>query len=205
MDERCFRYNTQMILQYRVPVVTTVIYLRRSATLAESVFRVMLAGREINRWQFESLRLWEVEGSSAVAAGLPGLLALVPLMKGTDLAMIEASVLRIQEKAPAGQRDDLLAILYTFAEGRFDIERIQRIIGREKLMHSTLYQEAIAEGHLEKCRKLCAAVLRKWHPMLPAEAFQAIADCTDEELLDELILNASERGPDEIWRRLLHE
>ncbi len=86
MAERCFRYNTQMILQYRVPVVTTVIYLRRSATLQEPAFCVTLAGREINRWQFESLRLWEMTGKEApgsgpgqaLAVGLPGMLVWCP-------------------------------------------------------------------------------------------------------------------------------
>ena len=55
-------------------------------------------------------------------------------MKEVDLGMIEASVRQIEEKAPAGQRADLLAILYTFAEGQYDIQQIQRIIGRERLM-----------------------------------------------------------------------
>lgn len=72
-------------------------------------------------------------------------------------------------------------------------------------MQSTLYQEALAEGHLEERRELCTAVLRKWHPMLPAEAFQAIAECTDEELLKKLILNAPEWSADVIRRRLLRE
>lgn len=40
------------------------------------------------------------------------------------------------------------------AECRYDIQQIQRIIGRERLMQSTLYQEAFAEGRVESYDKL---------------------------------------------------
>jgi predicted transposase YdaD len=114
MPDRCFQYNPQMILQYKVPVVTTVIYLFPHLAVAEPVYRVMLAGREINRWQFESLRLWEIDAQAALRQGLPGMAALVPLMKGADLSAIEAAARQI-EATPTAQQADLLAILHGFA------------------------------------------------------------------------------------------
>ena len=41
MPRRCFRYNTQLVLQYAAPVLTTVLYLFPPKPRQEPVFRIM--------------------------------------------------------------------------------------------------------------------------------------------------------------------
>jgi hypothetical protein len=82
MAARCFRYNTQLVLQYAAPVLTTVMYLFPPKPRQDAVFRVVLAGREVNRWTFEEVLLWELDARLCLARGAPGLLALAPLMRG---------------------------------------------------------------------------------------------------------------------------
>ena len=82
MARRCFRYNSQLLLQLQAPVLTTVLYLFPPGPAEEELaFRVVLQGREVNVWRFQVVRLWELESAAALASGAPGLLALVPLMK----------------------------------------------------------------------------------------------------------------------------
>lgn len=61
MAKRCFRYNSQLVLQHNLPVLTTVVYLFPPEPKEEPVFRVVLGGREINRWRFETLLLWKLD------------------------------------------------------------------------------------------------------------------------------------------------
>lgn len=47
MAERCFRYNSQLLLQLGRPVLTTVLYLQPPGPL-ELAYRVVLGGRMVN-------------------------------------------------------------------------------------------------------------------------------------------------------------
>ncbi len=60
MAARCFQYNTQLILQYGEPVITTVLYLLPPRPKREPVFRVLVGGREVNRWEFEQVCLFDM-------------------------------------------------------------------------------------------------------------------------------------------------
>ena len=98
MAARCFRYNSQLVLQYGAPVLTTVLYLLPPRPKTGPVFRVVLGGREINRWVFEDVCLFEMDAKAVLARGAPGLLALVPLMRGADLAVLEQSMRQIERR-----------------------------------------------------------------------------------------------------------
>ena len=92
------------------PVLTTIIQLFPPGLAGEPVYRVMLGDQEINRWRFEFVNLWEVAVERAFAATGPGLLALVPLLKGGQepgavrraaLALDASAVLSNQETLDA--------------------------------------------------------------------------------------------------------
>ena len=71
MARRCFRYNSQLLLQLEAPVLTTVLYLFPPGPADEELaFRVVLHGREVNVWRFQVVRLWEMESASALASGV---------------------------------------------------------------------------------------------------------------------------------------
>jgi len=203
---RCFIYNTQMTVQYSVPVLTTIVYLFSEAERDEPVFRVELEGREINRWQFQDVRLWELEAEATLAQGLPGLAALVPLMKGAELKHMEQAVHQIEATARPEQQTDLLAILHAFGQYRYTIEQLNQIIGRERIMESWIYQEGRAEGlvagQLANAREFCREAVRHWHPRAGKKVWEAINDCTDLAALKEVTVNAAEWSPEQIRRQL---
>jgi len=80
--KRCFEYNSRAHLLLNTPVLTTIIQLFPPGLAGEPIYRVMLGDQEINHWRFEFVNLWEVAVERAFAAAGPGLLALVPLLKG---------------------------------------------------------------------------------------------------------------------------
>jgi predicted transposase YdaD len=215
MNHRCFLYNTRMIAQYQAPVITTIIYLFRRRQPEAPVFRVMVRGQEVNRWQFDCVRLWEMEAQAALAQGLPGLAVLVPLMKGATLTRIEQAARQIEATTPEARQADLLALLHAFAEGKYTVEQLERIIGKERIMESSVYQwgraqgqaegraEGEAVGLLKGQREMCREAVRKWHPRAGAKVWSAIEQCTDPEALKDVMLNASEWSLEQIKRRLM--
>jgi hypothetical protein len=69
------------------------------------VYRVALAGREVNRWQFGCVRLWELEAAVALEKGSPGLVALVPLMRGgSDWELLARAVKHVEAVLPSEGR-----------------------------------------------------------------------------------------------------
>jgi predicted transposase YdaD len=210
MNHRCFLYNTRMIAQYQAPVITTIIYLFRRRQPEAPVFRVMVRGQEVNRRQFDCVRLWEMEAQAALDQGLPGLAVLVPLMKGATLTRIEQAARQIEAVGAEAQQADLLALLHAFAGGKYTVEQLERIIGKERLMESWVYQQGVAEGHtkgliegqLAAARELCRKAVRKWHPRAGTRVWTAIEACTDVAALEEVNLNASEWTTRDILRRL---
>jgi hypothetical protein len=67
---------------------------------------------------FQCVRLWELDANAALAQDLPGLAALVPLMKGVQWEHIEQAVHQIETTARPEQQSDLLAILRAFGESQ---------------------------------------------------------------------------------------
>jgi hypothetical protein len=115
-------------------------------------------------------------------------------------------------------RADLLAILYSFAETKYTPEQLNRLIKKEQLVDSWIYQEGFADGQaqertqglaegliagrLAEARELCRKAVRKWHPRAGVKAGKAIDHATDLAALEEVTLNASEWGIQDILRRL---
>ena len=152
--ERCFRYNALLLLQLQAPVLTTVLYLHPPGPAeSELQYRVMLGAEEINAWRFGVVRLWEIEAETALASGAPGLMALVPLLKGGDPAAIWTAAQRIRTILPGSQMSDAEGILWLLAEGRYNRQEFAGRIGRDNMQglidlikQSPLYQQAVSEG-----------------------------------------------------------
>src|SRR6185295_3505740 len=119
MAERCFRYSVLLLLQYRVPVLTTVIYLFPPAPGGPLEYVVEVGGAGVNRWRFEVLRLWDLDAEDVVRAAGAGVLPLIPFMRGESPALVSAAGRRIQAEAPSRKRDDLLGLLAAFASRRY--------------------------------------------------------------------------------------
>jgi predicted transposase YdaD len=202
MALRCFRYNTQLVLQYGAPVLTTVLYLFPPGPRQEPVFRVMLGGREINRWAFEEIRLFELDARAILARGDPGLLALVPLMRGADLEVLAESARRIGHAFPSERLSDAEDVLLVLAGRSYTASELARIVGRDRMWwhESSVYvegkaegkAEGIAAGRLQDAREFCAAISRKHHPAVFARVEPLIANCSDPVKLKEWAVAASD-------------
>ena len=202
MARRCFRYNTQLVLQLDAPVLTTVVYLAppgpKEPTLA---FRVMLDGEEINVWRFDEVRLWELSAQEALASRAPGLLALVPLMEGgQDRGVIVRAAAAIRHALPLERSPEALAILLYLAGAHYNVGELTRLFGRETMIQSSVWQAAWSEGKAEGrregktegLRQTCIALIRKRHPTLLAKAAPAVEACDDHEVLCDWILKAAD-------------
>ena len=204
LAERCFRYNTQLVLLYGAPVLITAVLLQPPAPEGELVYRVLLAGREVNRWSFETIRLWDLDARRIVERSPPGVLALVPMMRGQDLDVVARAGERILEAFPGVEMPAALDVLLALAGQLYSVEQLSRAVGREKVMRNSIWEAAMAEGEakglaegqakgmVEDRRALCLELARKHHPALLAEARTVIEACNDLERLKGWILGASD-------------
>lgn len=215
MPARCFRYNTQLVLQYAAPVLTTVLYLFPPGPRQEPVFRVLLGGREVNRWAFEEVCLWELDAAEALPRGAPGLLALVPLMRGgLELRVLHRAARRIEEALPQARLPEAEEVLLVLAGRKYTVSELSRIVGRDRVIESSLYREALdeglakgeargrVEGRLDAERDLCAALASKHHPAVFDRARRVIEGCEDPARLKEWALAASDLNDVEFLRLL---
>jgi len=222
MPERCFRYNTMLLLELKAPVLTTVLYLAPPAPPGrELVYRVMLGGAEVNAWRFSVVRLWEIDAGEALASKAAGLMALVPLLKGGDPATIWTAARQIRNVIPGPPMSDPESILWLLAKGRYNSVQLSQPVGGknmqallELLKQSPLWQEAVAEGEssgraegeakgrLAAQRSTLLKLVAKHHPALLAQATYSIEVCDDPELLESWILAASETDAEALARLL---
>jgi predicted transposase YdaD len=208
MARRCFRYNTQLILQLEAPVITTVLYVFPPGPRETGLeFRVTVEGREVNVWRFEVVRLWEQEAEIALSSGAPGLLTLVPLMKGNTLDAIARADREISRVLPREQAVEAQSTLLHLAGYYYTGEDLERIFGRTKMIQSSVWRaawaEGEAEGELQALRDLCREQVRKHHPSLLPRAEAAISACDDRARLKTWVLEATEHDHD-AFARLLH-
>lgn len=202
MAKRCFRYNTQLVLQYDAPVLTTVLYLHPPKPKRPAVFRVMLGGREINRWSFGEICLWERNASEGLT-GAPGLVALVPLMKGgSDRAIVKQAARRIERAFPRERLSDAEDVLLALASRYYTVRELSRIVGRDRMLQSSLYVEGRAEGRLDAQRELCVALTRKYHPAIGTAALTRIGACSNRARLEQWALAAPDLNDAEFLRLL---
>ncbi|HIQ05829.1 MAG TPA: hypothetical protein EYH31_09070 [Anaerolineae bacterium] len=61
MSERMFVYSGMLTRQYRMKVVSVVIYLHRRLADVPGVYEVTLGNRVVNRYEYQVVKLWEYE------------------------------------------------------------------------------------------------------------------------------------------------
>ena len=207
---RCFEYATRLVAQLRLPVLTTVIYMKPPAP-RDLAFRETLCGTLVHERRFDVVRLWELEARQALGLG-PGGAALVGLLDRADLGAIGRASRQIRRQAPEAQQADLLAILQSLSEGRYTARQLARVIPEEVVMKSSLYdkvrdkahEEGVAKGlekgRLDSARILCATFVKRHHPQVAARVLPAIEACTDVARLHRWTLRAPEVPSNDLLR-----
>ena len=153
MAERLWTYNKRTTIKYQRPVWSVVIYLKDDGSVAETpLLWAMRAGRQIHRFDFSVVKLWEIATEELWQMDLPGLLPLLPLTQdGARRGIIEHVIERL---APPGQEpmSELLALAYGLASLTLKDESDQTWLVRRfsqmyDMLHETrAYQELIREG-----------------------------------------------------------
>jgi hypothetical protein len=215
---RCFEYATRLVAQLRLPVLTTVIYLKPPAP-RELIFRETLGGTVVHERRFDVVRLWELDAREALALG-PGGASLVGLLGRADLRAIGRASRQIRRQAPVAQQPDLLAILRSLSQGRYTARQLAGVIPEEVVMDSSLYdkvrdmahakgvakgvakglEKGLEKGRLDEARLLCASFVKRHHSRMAARVLPAIEVCTDVARLHRWTLRAPEVSSEELLR-----
>ena len=156
MAQRLWEYNVRATLQYKCPVWSCVIYLKKDSTVAKPVLTQGLPnGRAIHRFDFEVIRLWEIPTKELEQKGLEGLLPLLPLTReGARREVVEEAIVGL---APAGEepKAELLALTYGLASLAFQNEADQEWLNRrfamlyDILLETRAYRELTKESRKE--------------------------------------------------------
>lgn len=176
----------------RVPTVSLLyVLLPRGYKSHEGTFRLALPGgptqqvwfREICLWQHEPQPWWEQA---------PALMALSPLCRhprrSRRQVLTHAAGIITEQVADRSIRADLLTTLGIFGKLVFpDVDAI-RLIGREQMKESKLYQEILLEGRQEGRQEaqradILEALALRFGPAVPAETGSLLQNITDTERL----------------------
>jgi hypothetical protein len=159
IGRRLWEYNVMTILSAGLPVLTVVIYLYKDPKdpqVVESPHIIALpTGEEIHRFQFKSIKLWELSREIFKQHHLEGLLPLLPLTKdGAKYEVVEEMIAELQARG----REDLLSLGYAFASLVFKKTADKAWLKwrfkmlKEILEESWAYQEMVGEAS-EKARE----------------------------------------------------
>jgi hypothetical protein len=113
------------------------------------------------RWEtsWRVVQLWEVPEEELWTLDDPGIIPWIPLSK-SDRApetVVEQCRKRIEQQAPAEERENLLAVTQIFTWLRFkDKQLLQRLGGRKMIAESELVQEIVEELVEERAQKRLA-------------------------------------------------
>lgn len=111
---------------------------------------------------------------------------------GADLPVLEQSVKQIEHALPRERRPDAENVLLALASRFYTVSKLARIVGRDRMIQSSLYVEGKAEGRLEDAREFCVALARKHHPAVFDRIESIIAACDDHARLKEWAVSASD-------------
>ncbi len=218
LELRCFEYATRLVVHFRTPVLTTVVFLDKPGR-KELAYSEVLDGRVVHERRFEVLRLWEVDPERALRLG-PGAAALVGLAEKGSLPLLVRAARKIRRETEGVVRSDLLFILQALGQRRYTESDLAGVIPRETIMASSLWAEAAREGRKEgrkegreegrkegevaDARAFCIKLTREHHPELADRLVPLIEACSKIERLHEWGLQAT-RLPDTDLLRLVTE
>ena len=160
MGKRLWEYNAMTIFSTGLPVLSVVIYLYKGPKDCKVVdpphIIVLPTGKEIHRFYFVSIKLWELPREVFKKRQLEGLLPLLPLTsEGASREAVEEMITGLQ----ASGNKDLLSLGYAFAalvlEETADKEWLKR---RFKMLEDVLeeswaYREMVREAGLKALRQ----------------------------------------------------
>lgn len=219
MAERLWKYNVRATLQYKCPVWSCVIYLKKDSTVAKPILIKKLPNdRVVHHFNFEVVRLWEIPTQEFKQKKLIGLLPLLPLTReGARREVVEEV---IESLTPPGeeQKEELLTLTYGLASlafenkkadlewlmRRFDmlydilretpafkeLTKESRLEGREEGLKEGR-EEGLKEGKLDALREMLLTIVQARFPKMLRLTKGLAVITEDPEILQSLILKLS--------------
>ena len=206
LEFRCFEYATRLAIHSRLPVLTTVVLVKKSGP-RDLAYREVLGGRVVHERRFDVVRLWEMDPRRALRLG-PGTAALIGLAEEATLPLIGRAARKIQRETKGVAQSDLLFILHALSGGKYTARELAGEIPKETVMASSLWAEAARagrkegrlEGAVEDARAFCVKLARENHPEVADRVVPLINACSDVEHLHEWGLQASRLSASEFLR-----
>jgi predicted transposase YdaD len=198
LELRLFEYAARLQAQFRLPVVTTVVFLRSPAP-AHLSHREVIDGQVVHQRRFDVLRLWDQDPEQLLAMG-PGPAALVGRARGSSAEHVRAAAQLICRSTSAAERSDLLYVLQALCAERYTAKDLERMIPREGAMASGMFakefRQARAEGRaqgraegraqgraegkaegLAEAVSTCLEIVRHIHPTAIGRVAAAVEGC----------------------------
>lgn len=175
LELRLFEYAARLGAQYRLPVVTTAVFLRPPGPSRLS-YREVIEGRVVHERHFGVLRLWQQDAETLLAMG-PGPAALVGRARGSSAEHVRAAARLISRTTTAEERGDLLYVLQALSAERYTAEELERMIPRGAAMASGMFAREFREARTEGRRLSCLDVVKHYHPGLLGRVAPAVHAC----------------------------
>ena len=159
MAHRMFVYASRIVAQYKLPPLGVLVYLMATKPLAQSPFVVEVPGKPILWYDFQVVRLWEVDPAPILTGELSGLLPIVPLMRGATPEQLPTLGERVLELPgmDAHQRSDMVNMLVGFGALRFPKVNVWEYLRRSTML-SELMEELVQDSpYLRQIRDEAAA------------------------------------------------
>jgi predicted transposase YdaD len=214
VEFRCFEYAALLVMRFRVPVLTTVVLVKKSGP-REVAYREVLGGRLVHERRFDVVRLWEMDPERVLRLG-PGGAALVGAAEKTTLPLLVRAARKIQRETEGVVQSDLLFILQALSRRRYTARELGGAIPKEIVMASSLWAEAVSKGRKEgrkegrqegrqegavaEARAFCTELTREHHPAVADRVVPLIQACSDVDRLHEWGLQASRLSDSEFLR-----
>ncbi|MGH2517387.1 MAG: hypothetical protein ACRDHP_17195 [Ktedonobacterales bacterium] len=208
---RLYQYGSRASTVIGLSVISVVLWLESGGMPPKPPYEEHVADLHIVTWNFHGFEVYNTPARALLERGLPGLLPLVAFTpEGKTLATIEETAALVKETAPAGDLQELEALLAVFAARTFGTDPILAMMRRifmntEILETSPLYQQWISkgreEGRTEGAREAALAVLRGRFGALPEDFERALAAAAGARL-DAMLAHAATESLEELRARL---
>jgi len=156
MNLRMLGYNVRLLEQYKIPVYSTVIYLTEEAYEEDQgYFKSIFLGKEVLIFEYNVIKLWELDGLSLLKERILGLYPLLGLTKLSEpkenaLNNIIKEIKRIKDPIIS---KDMLFSFKVLSGLKHSRDLLDALIRKEEIMESAILKEIYEEALQEELKK----------------------------------------------------
>lgn len=213
LELRLFEYSSRLAVQQRLPVATTIMFLRPPAP-RELSYRELIGRRVTVERRFDVVRLWEIEPDRLLALGA-GPAALVGLSRASGPRHVREAVSLITRSTRPPERNNLMYVLQALSSERYTAKQLERMIPRGVAMNAGMFAKEFRQGRAEvraeeraaaranllrAHRRLLIGVVKQVHPGLLAHVAPAAEACDSVSTLQRWTLAAAQRSSAKLTR-----